>query len=140
MGPIGTDGPVSYGDYVSLLESRKHPVNAMAMIGTGAARVCTKGFSNTPFTKEELEKARCLIEDAMEKGAPGISLGIMYMPECFTSTEEFARMLEPVGRYGRVITTHVRGEGNQLQGIPQERIVREALSAEHGRGERRPVK
>lgn len=114
MGPIDTDGPVSYGDFISLLESRKQPINTMAMIGTGAVRVCTKGFSDASFTKEELEKARFLVEDAMEKGAPGISLGIMYIPECFTSAEEFASILEPVGRYGRVITTHIRGEGDQL--------------------------
>ena len=45
---------------------------------------------------------------------PGISLGIMYLPECYSSTEEFVSILEPVGRYGRVITTHIRGEGDSM--------------------------
>ena len=41
----------------------------------------------------------------MAAGAPGVSLGIMYLPECYSSTDEFAYILEPVGRYHRVITT-----------------------------------
>ena len=29
----------------------------------------------------------------MAAGAPGVSLGIMYLPECYSSTEEFAYIL-----------------------------------------------
>ena len=50
----------------------------------------------------------------MAAGAPGVSLGIMYLPECYSSTDEFAYILEPVGRYHRVITTHIRGEGDSM--------------------------
>lgn len=38
----------------------------------------------------------------------------MYLPECYSSTDEFAYILEPVGRYHRVITTHIRGEGDSM--------------------------
>ena len=64
--------------------------------------------------QKELDDARALIEDAMAAGAPGVSLGIMYLPECYSSTDEFAYILEPVGRYHRVITTHIRGEGDSM--------------------------
>ncbi|MBO4367862.1 MAG: amidohydrolase family protein, partial [Clostridia bacterium] len=63
---------------------------------------------------EELTKARALIDDAMEEGAVGISLGIMYLPECYSTREEFARILKPVGRRGGLITAHIRGEGDSL--------------------------
>ena len=60
------------------------------MIGTGTVKICVKGFADTPYTQQELDDARALIEDAMAAGAPGVSLGIMYLPECYSSTDEFA--------------------------------------------------
>lgn len=114
LGPIGLDGPRSYRDYLAALESVHLPLNTAAMIGTGTVKICVKGFADTPYTQQELDDARGLIEDAMAAGAPGVSLGIMYLPECYSSTEEFAYILEPVGRYGRRITTHIRGEGDSM--------------------------
>lgn len=114
MGPIGLDGPSTYRDYLTALDRTALPLNTAALIGTGTVKICVKGFSDTPFTQEELDEARSLIEEAMAAGAPGVSLGIMYLPECYSSTEEFVYILEPVGRYGRVITTHIRGEGDSM--------------------------
>ena len=114
MGPVGLDGPVSFGEYMQRLDEEELPLNISAMAGTGTVKICVKGFSDTPYTKDELEAAKALVEDALSQGAPGISLGIMYLPECYSSTEEFVSVLEPVGRYGRVITTHIRGEGDSM--------------------------
>lgn len=114
MGPIDLSGPKSYREYLSRIESTPLPLNTAAMVGTGTVKICVKGFSDQPYTQQELDAARALIEDAMAAGAPGVSLGIMYLPECYSSTEEFAYILEPVGRYGRLITTHIRGEGDSM--------------------------
>ena len=114
MGPIGLDGPHTYRDYLAALHKTALPLNVAAMIGTGTVKICVKGFADTPYTQQELDDARALIEDAMAAGAPGVSLGIMYLPECYSSTDEFAYILEPVGRYHRVITTHIRGEGDSM--------------------------
>ena len=114
MGPIGPDGPKTYREYLAALDRAALPLNTAAMVGTGTVKICVKGFSDTPYTKEELDKARGLIDDALAAGAPGISLGIMYLPECYSTTEEFAYILKPVGKYGRLITTHIRGEGDSM--------------------------
>lgn len=122
LGPLGTDGPRTYRDYLAALDKTPLPLNMAAMIGTGAVKITVKGFSDTPYTPEELEQARTLVEDAMAAGAPGVSLGIMYLPECYSSTEEFAYILEPVGRWGGVITTHIRGEGDSMVASVREVI------------------
>ena len=114
MGPIDLDGPHSYRDYLEAVERVPLPLNTAAMVGTGTVKICVKGFSDTPYSREELDQARALIADALEAGAPGISLGIMYLPECYSTTDEFAYLLEPVGKFGRVITTHIRGEGDSM--------------------------
>ena len=114
LGPIGLDGPHTYRQYLDALDHVALPLNMASMIGTGTVKINVKGFSDTPYTQQELDQARSLIEDALAAGAAGISLGIMYLPECYSSTDEFAYILEPVGRYHRVITTHIRGEGDSM--------------------------
>lgn len=114
LGPIAVRNMRTYGDYQEALDHARLPMNFASMIGTGAVRITVKGFSDTPYTREELMRARNLVEDAMLRGAPGVSLGIMYLPECYSTPEEYAYILEPVGRYGGVITTHIRGEGNRM--------------------------
>lgn len=114
LGPLTLEMPRTYAGYLEALGKARLPLNFATMIGTGAVRIAVRGFADTPYTKEELDKARALIEDALERGACGISLGIMYLPECYSSADEFTYILEPVGRHGKVITVHIRGEGDSL--------------------------
>lgn len=114
LGPVTLDMPRTYEGYLDALQNTGLPLNVASMIGTGSVKITVKGFSDTPYTREELDAARNLIEDAMKRGAVGVSLGIMYIPECYSKTEEFAYILKPVGDCGRVITTHIRGEGDSM--------------------------
>lgn len=114
LGPMVENPPQTYRDYMAALEARPLPLNMAAMIGTGSVRVSLKGFSNAPFTREEMKKAQALIADSLDAGAPGVSLGIMYLPECYGSIDEFAEMLRPVGEKHSLITTHIRGEGDSM--------------------------
>ncbi|MBP3704695.1 MAG: amidohydrolase family protein, partial [Clostridia bacterium] len=112
IGPVQAETvPKSYRAYRKTLENKALPLYFAAMIGTGAVRISIKGFSPAPFTAAELEKAEACIEEALALGAPGISCGIMYMPECFNTIEEYTAMLRPLGRYKRPLTAHIRGEG-----------------------------
>lgn len=122
LGPIASNRIHTYHDYMKELDSMKLPVNFGSMIGTGAVKITVKGFSDTPYTEAEMEEARALVEDAMQEGAAGVSVGIMYLPECYSSTDEFARLLEPVGRYGGVVTAHIRGEGDSMVDSVKEMI------------------
>ena len=54
----------TYGGYLRALDSRPLPVNFAAMIGTGSVKITVKGFSDTPFTEEEM--ARALFDYVLE--------------------------------------------------------------------------
>lgn len=114
LGPVSSNLPRSFEAYMEQLKKIPLPLNLAVMVGTGSVRVTVKGFTDQPFTKTELERGRQLIEDGMVRGALGASVGIMYIPECYTSIEEFACLLEPLGRYNRLLTAHIRGEGDSL--------------------------
>ena len=122
LGPMCPDPPQSFPDYLSALERRPLPLNMAAMVGTGAVRISLKGFSDAPFTREEMERAQALIAESLDAGAPGVSVGIMYLPECYGSIDEFAELLKPVGARGKVVTAHIRGEDNSLVASVEEII------------------
>lgn len=114
LGPMCPDPPRTFPEYLDALEARPLPLNLAAMVGTGTVRTSIKGFADAPFTAAELARARATIAEALDAGAPGASVGIMYLPECYGSVDEFAAMLSPLGERGALLTAHIRGEGDTL--------------------------
>lgn len=114
--------------YLDALEQRPLRINTGVLAATGAITVAAKGFSDAPFSPQQLERAKELVRDAMEAGAWGLSCGIMYNPECYTSEEEYAAMVAEAAPYGGYLTSHIRGEGNSLVSSVEEviRIARRA--------------
>lgn len=104
----------AFEDYLSALQVRGVPVEMGALIGMGSLKTAVKGFGRSPWTAAELTRAQGLLLEALDAGACGISCGIMYVPECYTTAEEYARLLRPTARYGRPLSCHMRGEGDSL--------------------------
>ena len=100
--------------YREALESRPLPVNTAFMAGTGSVKITVRGFSDAPWTDKELAEAAALVEDALAEGAVGISAGIMYLPECYSTAKDFGEILKPLGKAGKPLCVHIRGEGDSL--------------------------
>ena len=103
-----------YNTYRTKMEELELPVHMGFLAGTGAVKVAVKGFSSSPYTPSEIEKAQDLVRQAMDAGAFGVSLGFMYQPECYTTPEEQVAVIQPAAKAGGLLTTHIRGEGNTL--------------------------
>jgi N-acyl-D-amino-acid deacylase len=106
--------PGTFADFLDGVKRHPLPVNLGALIGTGAVRIAVKGFSQAPFTPNEMDTAVRMIDDALCAGAFGASVGIMYIPECYGTKAEFAKLLSPLGRRGALLAAHIRGEGDSL--------------------------
>lgn len=116
-------------DYVLALRSRRLPVNMGVLCATGAVTAAVKGVSARGFTRAEMKKAKSEIKNAMEAGALGLSCGIMYVPECYTTQAEFAQLCGVAKPYGGYLTAHVRNEGSRLAQSIQE-VISVAKKAE----------
>jgi N-acyl-D-aspartate/D-glutamate deacylase len=103
------------------LEKCSLPINIGFLAGAGAIKNAVKGFSKTPFTAEEMTKTQVIIGEAFDAGALGLSFGIMYMPECFSSAGELTAMARCAA--GRIICVHIRGEGDSLVESVEEAIM-----------------
>ena len=108
--------------FLSAVDAVSPCMNVGVLAATGAVKACVKGFSKTPFTGKEMDAAQHLLCEALEQGALGISCGIMYTPECYSSTDEYVQLLSPAAKYGRVLTSHIRGEADSLVASVKEVI------------------
>lgn len=100
--------------YLNALEAAKPAVNMAAFIGMGAVRIGVNGMSDAPLTKTQTDAARGMIEEALDAGAAGVSAGIMYLPEFYTTRDEYRAMLAPLKGRGKPFAVHMRGEGNSM--------------------------
>jgi len=109
-----------YAAYRQELAARPLRINIATQVGTGAIRTAVKGFSPAPYTADELHKAQNLLAAALDQGALGASMGIMYVPECYTAADEFVELLRPLAASGTLLSCHMRGEGDSLVASVEE--------------------
>ena len=117
-----------FPEYLNALEASKPGVNLASLIGLGAVRISLTGFSDAPLSARALDDARGMLQDALDAGAAGISAGIMYLPEYYTTRDEYRAMLTPLRGTGKPLVTHIRGEGDGLVASVREvlEIARDA--------------
>src|ERR687893_1922898 len=82
--------------------------------GHGTLRIAVMGFENRPASGEELDRMKGLLEEALQAGAIGLSLGLMYAPGSYTSREELAELCSVLTKCEGLLAAHIRGEGNSL--------------------------
>jgi dihydroorotase/N-acyl-D-amino-acid deacylase len=102
------------GEYFARLERRPPGVNVATFVGATQVRSYVVGFENRAPTREELERMRRLVADAMEDGALGLSTSLQYVPARFATTDELVELAKVAARYGGIYATHQRSEANAL--------------------------
>jgi N-acyl-D-aspartate/D-glutamate deacylase len=112
----------NYLAYVQGLSELELPLNRGFLAGAGAIKTAVKGFSKTAFNNREMNEALALVREAMDAGALGISFGIMYQPECYSSKEELIALGAAAGAYNGILCAHIRGEGDSLLDSVDEMI------------------
>lgn len=104
----------TYEDYRIALEAAKLPLNLGFFAASDSIKIALKGFGSQEYTQEELRRAREYVRSAGEQGAYGITLGIMYQPECYSKKEELTQVVKAAADWGGLLCTHMRGEGDSL--------------------------
>ena len=106
--------PVSYRGYMDALAGTDRSIHMGSYLPTGAVKAAVKGYGRERFTAKEMDWACGYIREGLEAGALGLSMGIMYQPECYSSREEMIKLLSAAAPCGRVLSCHIRGEGDNL--------------------------
>ncbi|HEX4203948.1 MAG TPA: amidohydrolase family protein, partial [Ktedonobacteraceae bacterium] len=111
------------GAFLDTLRTRPLGQNVCALMGHTALRVAVMGFEQRAATAQEISTQQALIAEAMQAGAVGLSLGLMYIPGLYTPTTEITSLAHVVGQYDGVVAVHMRGEGDTLLNSLDEMIT-----------------
>lgn len=115
----GTTG--QYGDMPGFFAAidGKSPCNIAALVGHCTARAAVSGCENRKLTQEEERQMLGILEKALQEGAAGISLGLMYEPGLYADIDELKKVSELCLRYDKPLTVHPRANSAVSMAYPQ---------------------
>ena len=99
-----------YKRYLKYADSVPKTANIKSYVGHSTLRIAVMGFENRQPTKEEMDKMKMLLKDAMENGAAGFSTGLIYTPCCYATTDEIVELAKVIRPYGGIYASHMRNE------------------------------
>jgi len=108
--------------------SLKVAPNVAFFSGLNWTRKKVMGLENRPATQEELDSMKYYVGQSMKQGALGFSVGQIYVPGLYSSTEEIIALAKVAAKYNGIYITHMRNEGSGLLSSIREtiRIAKEA--------------
>jgi len=82
--------------------------NLFNLAGHGTTRTSIRGFDPSPLQPDELRSLLYLLEQAMEQGPYGISLGLQYEPGVFATDRELQAIARLVKKRDGILTVHMK--------------------------------
>ena len=104
-----------FAEYFHKLKNGGTSVNFAGLIGYNTLRASILGLGDIEMQNGVKEKMAGTIKQNLDQGAAGMSVGLVYPPACFASTDEMVEMMSHVQKADKLFTTHIRSEGAQLE-------------------------
>lgn len=106
----------SLGEFIHKVENQnlKYTTNQIPLVGHGALRTGCMGIEGVAASESQLQCMERLLDEDMQTGAWGLSLGLGYAPGIFANQEELNRMGAVVAKYDGIITSHMRNQGSDI--------------------------
>lgn len=110
---VGNDGWGHFNVAQQLHKYQQNGVgtNVATFVGFGPVRQAVLENRNVLPNEQELNKMQALVKKAMQEGAIGLSTGLSYIPQNFSTTNELIVLSKVVSKYGGTYDTHMRNQG-----------------------------
>ena len=112
----------TFTEYFTLLEERGVSVNVLSAVGSGVLRAGVVGLDDVPATPEQLEEMKRHVDQAMLEGAFGLSSGLIYIPNRYSSTNELIELAKVAAAHGGFYMSHLRDEADELVAAVEEAV------------------
>jgi N-acyl-D-amino-acid deacylase len=113
----GQDGgsKLPLGEFLDKVEKNGTAINLASTVGFGSLRKKAMGDDNRRAARpEEIAKMKELLDQDMRDGGFGLSSGLEYEPDSFSTTDEIVEVAKVVKPYGGFYISHVRDEGAKV--------------------------
>ena len=101
-------------EYVSRVKANGSSLNYGVLVGHGNLRLACMGFENRDPDEAEMKLLEDTLEEQLQQGAFGMSLGLIYPPSAFSAREELVRLAKVVKKYNGIVAVHMRNEGKKV--------------------------
>lgn len=103
--------PESYAKYLRNTPLR---LNMAYYTGMGSLRLYAMGYSDKNPNTSQLNVMKEMLGRAIDSGSLGLSTGLVYVPNCYSSKEEIIELLKVVKEHNGFYATHVRNESDHV--------------------------
>lgn len=104
----------TFADYLNVLSQFDIPTNFVPLVGHGTVRIAAMGFDIRDPAPSELEQMCSYVQEAMDAGAFGFSVGLAYAPGTYAETPEIIELAKVAGRNGGLYATHMRNYSDRV--------------------------
>ena len=108
----------TWEDYMQLLDGA-NVQNSAAHLPYANIRSMVCGFGDRRVDDFQMRQIRAEIRRGMEAGAVGLSTGLDYIVQCYSTTDELVQACQAMADYGGVYVTHVRYKKGLIPAIQE---------------------
>ncbi len=101
-------------DFYARLAAKGTAVNLVPLVGHSTLRANVMGYDSRIPDHDEMERMKRLLTIELEKGAFGLSSGLIYHPGAFAQIGELTELARVVKDFNGIYATHMRSEGKFL--------------------------
>ena len=110
----------TYGEFTDHMRKRGMGANLVLVAGHAQMRLQAMGLDYMrDATEKELQAMEASLNDAMDHGAIGLSLGLDYEPGMFAGEEELLRLMKVAAERDGIVTAHTRSRDHAYYGHSQ---------------------
>ncbi len=118
-------GPVDVAAHLAKWDARGIGTNGALFVGFGTIRESVLGMRSNAPDAGQLATMREMVAKGMEGGALGLSTGLYYAPQSYSTTEEVIALAREAASRGGIFDSHMRDESSYTVGLMG--AVREVL-------------
>jgi len=111
---IESIGWETFAEYLQKIDEVQISCNTAFLIGHATVRVAAMQFERRSPTKEELNRMKDMVEEAMRAGAFGFSSALALAPGAYAEAEELIELLKVVNQYDGAYFAHLRDEADRV--------------------------
>jgi N-acyl-D-aspartate/D-glutamate deacylase len=100
-----------FNAYFAQLLKQGISTNVGTYVGSSEIWTFVHGEKAGPPSKDELDRMRALVREAMQQGALGVASSLSGPPGSWIDTDTLVAMCEVAGQFGGIYSTHMRTEG-----------------------------
>ena len=121
---VGNDG---FGSHLIDKELNSYTTNGIGtnvalLVGFGSVRKAVLGNDDVTPDSDQLKKMEKLVAEGMQQGGFGLSTGLFYAPQSYSTTDEVIALARVAKKYNGIYDTHMRSESNGLIDAVQETL------------------